>query len=367
MKIMSGVIDGLSTICNVTLDMFLGEREFEYLFKQIKLENLDGHRPILRKVIEETSYTAYLFSIPIGLSIDDFIDNKSALSQYLHKKEGDVNIELVNNQALITVKDDNKDVSFNYKDYEFENEMKVPIGINLLTHKIVYWEFLNAPHLLIAGSSGGGKSVMLGVIVSYIIKHIPTAELYMQDTKYLDLFLFKDCKQTKYYGENKEGIEETLDYLMSVMSERYDLIRKKHLRDVSSYNEKFKDNKINPIFLIIEEISSFDKEDKNDKNFYNKLTKLINKGRGCLIEVILTTQTPYVNCVPGDIKNCLGTTIGLRCNTTQASFSVCGDADILTKLKGKGHARLFTMGNKIEFQGFNIKDETIERIVKEVN
>ena len=367
MNIISGVFDGISTICGVTLDMFLGERKFDYLFKMIKLQNLDGHRPILRKTIQGTSYTAYLFAIPIGLSIDDFEDNKDSIAQYLHKKNSEVAIELVNHQALITIKEDNEDISFNYEDYKFENEMRVPIGIDLLTHKIVYWNFLNTPHLLIAGSSGGGKSVMLGVIMSYIFKHIPTAEVYAQDTKYLDVFLFKDCKQMKYYGENKEGVEEILDYLIGIMNERYIKIRDKNCRDVSSYNKKYKD-KIHPIFLVIEEISSFDvnnKGENGDTMFFDKLTKLINKGRGCFIEVILTTQTPYVNCVPGTLKNSIGTTIGLRCNTTQASLSVCGDSDALFTLRGAGHAKLFSLGNVTEFQGFNIQDETIMNIAKE--
>lgn len=368
MNIISGVIDGISTICGVTLDMFVGERKFDYLFKMIKLQNLDGHRPILRKTIQGSSYTAYLFAIPIGLSIDDFESNKSTIAQYLHKKDEDLNIELVNHQALITIKEDNVEVSFNYEDYEFEDEMRVPIGIDLLTHRIVYWNFLCTPHLLIAGSSGGGKSVMLGVIMSYILKHIPDAEVYSQDTKYLDMFLFKDCKQMKYYGENKEGVEEILDYLINIMNERYLKIRDKNCRDVSSYNKKYKD-KMHPIFLVIEEISSFDVNNKGedgDTKFFEMLTRLINKGRGCLIEVILTTQTPYVNCVPGTLKNSIGTTIGLRCNTTQASQSICGDSEALFTLRGRGHAKLFSLGNITEFQGFNIQDETIMKIVEEV-
>lgn len=366
MNIISGVFDGISTICGVTLDMFLGERKFDYLFKMIKLQNSDGHRPILRKTIDGNGYTAHLFTIPIGLSINDFKKNQYEISQYLHKDKDDVTIELVNNQVLITIREEIGDISFDYEDYKFEDEMRVPIGIDLLTHRVVYWEFLNAPHLLITGSSGGGKSVMLGVVLSYIFKHIPAAEIYAQDTKWLDMFSFKDCKQMKYYGENKEGIEEILEYLIDVMNERYNKIRSKHCRDVSSYNKKYKNDKIEPIFLVIEEISSFDTNNKEDKMFFEMITKLINKGRGCFIEVILTTQTPYVNCVPGTLKNSIGTTIGLRCNTTQASLSSCGDALILTKLRGKGHGILFSLGNDTEFQGFNIQDDTIERIAKEV-
>ena len=141
-KIISGIIDGISVICDVALDLFFGKNEFEYLFKQIKLQNLDGHMPILRKTVEGSNYTGYLFTIPVGLSIEDFKDNKDTISQYLHKKESDVSIELVNNQALVTIKEENADVSYDYEDYIFDSELRIPIGINLLTNKIVYGIFI---------------------------------------------------------------------------------------------------------------------------------------------------------------------------------------------------------------------------------
>lgn len=365
MKIISCVIDGLSTICGVTLDMIVGERKFDYLFKMIKLQNLDGHRPILRKVVEGTSYTAYLFAIPTGLSIDDFEDNKSSIAQYLHRKEDEVNIELVNSQALITIKDDNKNVSFNYEDYEYDINKGIPLGLNLYTHKITYWDFKSSPHVILGGSTNSGKSTMLNVIMSYIANSLSDQiDLYLQDTKIVDLYQYQDLDCVKYYEEYKDGIYELLSALVEEMSDRYKFLKKNKSKDIIKYNENHPNNKIKYKILIIEELSSFSIEDSEDKeHFYPKLKELLNKGRAAGYQVWFTCQTPYNTTFPGVIKNNVTTVIGLRCLTGEASKSICGDFDALTKLKGKGHAKLFSSDGSEEFQGFNIQDETIENIV----
>lgn len=367
MNIISGVFDGISTICGVTLDMFLGERKFDYLFKMIKLQNLDGHRPILRKTIQGTSYTAYLFAIPIGLSIDDFEDNKDSIAQYLHKKNNDVTIELVNHQALITIKEDNKDISFNYEDYEFDDNKGIPLGLNLYTHKITYWNFKESPHVILGGSTNAGKSTMLKVIMSYIATSLSDQiDLYLQDTKIVDLYQYQDLDCVKYYKEYKDGIYELLDELVREMNERYKFLKENKSKDIIAYNGKHPKNKIKYKILIIEELSSFSTEDSGDKeHFYPKLKELLTKGRAAGYQVWFTCQTPYNTTFPGVIKNNVTTVIGLRCLTGEASKSICGDFDALTGLKGKGHAKLFSSDGREEFQGFNIQEETIERIIKE--
>ena len=367
MRIISSVIDGISTICGVALDMVFGDREFDYLFKQIKLENKDGHRPILRKVIEGSNYVAYLFTIPIGCSIEDFENNKMAISQYLHEKDGDVNIELVNSQALITIKKENKNVSYKYEDYEFEDDMKIPLGINLLTNKVVYWNFTepNETHLILGGTTGSGKSTMLRMMMCFIIDKLGNiVELHLQDTKIVDLPDFKDTKSVLYYEEGTDGIYEELDSLIDEMNSRYRLMKENKVRDIRGYNQNNKNKKMKYKILIIEELSSFSKDDSGDKEFfYPKLKEILTKGRAAGIQVIFTCQTPYNDVFPGYIKNNVNIKVGLACNTGEASKAICGDFDALTGLKGKGHAKLFSPAGVNEFQGFNISEETIENVV----
>lgn len=366
-KIVSGIIEGISVIWDVTLDLFFGKNEFEYLFKQIKLQNLDGHMPILRKTVEGSNYKAYLFTIPIGLSIEDFKDNKDTISQYLHKKECDVSIELVNNQALVTVKEENVDVSYNYEDYQFDSELRIPIGINLLTNKIVYWNFYkaNETHLILGGTTGCGKSTMLNLIMSHIVNKLSDrVELYLQDTKIVDLYRYENTIPVKYYGENKDGIYDTLKELKDDMNERYKIIKKADTQDILEYNEKFKKKRMKYKFLVIEELGTFSKNDPDDsKSFYPELGELLRKGRAAGIQVIFTCQTPYNDTFPGIIKNNVCVIIGMMCITGEASKAVCGDYDALTKLKGEGHSKIFKRTGVEEVQGLNIQKTTVKQIV----
>lgn len=367
MNIISAIIDGMSVICGVTLDMIFGDKDFDYLFKQIKLQNLDEHRPRLRKVVKGANYIAYLFTIPIGLSIDDFEDNRIAIAQYLHKTSDDLNIDLVNSQALITVKQENKNVSYKYEDHEFDDELRIPLGIDLLTNRVVYWNFTepNEAHLILGGTTGSGKSTMLRMMMCHITEHLSNlVELHMQDTKIVDLPDFKDTNCAVYYNEYKEGIYEELKSLVDEMNDRYKLMKKNKTREIVKYNKKVKDNKMKYKFLIIEELASFSVEDKADKeNFYPKLTELLTKGRAAGILVIFTCQTPYNSVFPGSIKNNVNIKVGLACNTGEASKAICGDFDALTTLTGKGHGKLFSPLGITEFQGFDIQEETIEDIV----
>ena len=125
------------------------------------------------------------------------------------------------------------------------------------------------------------------------------------------------------------------------MNKRYLEIRKN--------NKKFKS-----IFLIIEELATFDP--KENKIIYKLLGELLSKGRAASIYVILTTQTPYAEVLPGLLKSNINTKIGLKVNTKEASKVVCGDYDALTELRGKGHGKIFTATDTKEIQCFYIPD-----------
>lgn len=354
MGIFSSLMDGLSVISGVTLDMMFGKKEFDYLFAQIKLQNLDSHKPILRKTVTGASYKAYLFTIPIGLSIEDFENNQMAIAQYLHKKPEDVIIELVNNQALITVKESIKG-SFDYEDYDFKDGNKIPIGINLLNNSIIYWEF-NHPsncHLLLGGASGSGKSVTLNVILTHVIKYL-NAELYIQDTKEVDLVDFGKSNKTKVYNGGLDYFEETIQDVVDEMKDRYKWLAEKGYRNMNSCPSKIRKPYI---FYIVEELASFNP--KTNADFYKNLSEILAKGRASGIYCIITAQSPYSDILPGMIKSNFNTKIGLKTNTGESSKVISGNFDLLTSLRGKGHGYIINGNGTVEFQGFNIKDKTI--------
>jgi len=314
--------------------VFKRKYNWDKLFYEINLCNRSKEYPWLHHQCDNEFY----FTIPIGLSINDFIKYKIEIATFLKINQNDLKIEYNNTLILIRINKQNE--TYNYEDYKFDNKKGVPIGIDLDRHNIIYWDYSspNQCHLLIAGSTGSGKSVCLDVIVNNLIRR-KNIDLYIQDTKLIDLYRYKN--RCKYYGEGKENIEEVLEDLVKEMNRRYKILRR--------VDKQFK-----PIFIIIEELASFNP--KLDKEFYRLLGELLSKGRAASIYVILTTQTPYAEILPGVLKSNINTKIGLKTNTKEASKVVCGDYEALMNLKGKGHGKIFTANSVKEIQCFKIEE-----------
>ena len=130
--------------------------DFEPLWNETKLYNSIGNKPILLKENNTDRTHTYIFTIPVGMTINDFIKNKAAIAQYLHQDIKDLRIKLINNLAAITVYD-TTNLSFNYEDYDFKvaKEIKIPIGISLEDFSTVYWNPTspNECHMIIGGST----------------------------------------------------------------------------------------------------------------------------------------------------------------------------------------------------------------------
>ena len=339
---------------------------FDILFEEIKLYNSKKNKPILKKSNSSEANHVYLFTIPTGLCLKDFHKNIEAIAQFLHTDLQHIKIENINNLACITVchKDD---IIYNYEDYQFQTEagIKIPIGINLNDYSIVYWQPSepSETHLLIGGSTGAGKSVALSVILAHIIKFYKNAELYLQDTKSLDLFVFEKAMQVTVFNEGKDYVKETAKRLNEIREEREKEIKKYNCRNIEEMPKK---RKPNYIFYVLEELASFNPK-QEDAETYKYIADLLSKGRASGIYVILTTQAPYSEILPGMLKNNINTTLGLKTKTIEASKVVCGDYDALVNLRGKGHGKLFNANGVQELKCFNIQKDTIKKIVTDSN
>ena len=329
------LVNSVFYAANSVYNMLTNDNNWDKLFYEIKLCNRSEEYPILAYNYKEEQ--KYYFTIPTGLNINDFISHKLDIATFLKVDQTNLKIEYQHNFALISIFAN--DINTNYNDYIFHNKKGVPIGIDLNTKDIVYWNYYspNECHMLIAGATGSGKSVCLDVIINNLI-HRKDVELYLQDTKYVDLYKYKN--KVKYYGEGTEGIEEILNRLINEMNKRYIEIRDKG------------DKKLKSIFLVIEELATFDP--KEDKKIYKLLGELLSKGRAAEVYVILTTQTPYREVLPGLLKSNINTKIGLKVNTKEASKVISGDYDTLMNLRGKGHGKIFTANGENEIQCFRI-------------
>ena len=328
------------------------KKDFSPLWTETKLYDSTKNTPALVKENNTDKTQTYIFSIPTGLTIKDFMARKEALAQFLKQDPRNIKIELINNLATVTIYDTSK-LDFDYRSYNFNykgREIKIPIGVSLKDFSTVYWNptSSNEHNLLLSGATGSGKSVALSVIMEYLINR-DDVELYIQDVKYVDLTSYENCPQTKIYNEGTNYALETIKGLTSQMNERYSYLKSKGYKNLNECKEK---DKPKYIFYIVEELASFDI--KENKEYFNELSELMAKGRAAGIICILVTQTPYAEILPGKIKSNINTIIGLKTRTKEASKIISGDYDLLTGLRGKGHAVLSVNGLYIELQIFNI-------------
>ena len=174
-------------------------------------------------------------------------------------------------------------------------------------------------------------------------------ELIIQDTKLVDCIEYQEAPQTKIYNEGTNYAVETLKGLVEQMTSRYDYLKKYGFKNMEECTRK---DKPKSIFYILEELASFNP--KEDKEFYKYLSELLAKGRACNINVILTTQAPYSEILPGMLKNNINTILGLKTRTGEASKVISGNYDLLTQCRGKGHGYLINANGEHEVQVFNI-------------
>ena len=331
-------------------------------------------KPRLKEQGEKGNFEYYLFQIPTGMCIADFEKRREQFAFFLHCEKNQ--IKFIQDKYDIEMRVYRKQIeSVKYDPVNFldDKEFRVPIGINIDTKEVVYWypSSPNEAHLLIGGSTGSGKSVSLSVILAHLIATRNDVELYLQDTKNIDLDCFEKADCVKYYAEGTKFAEETAKELVDEMTDRYSWLKKNGKGAKNLAECKVKD-KPPFIFFVIEELASFmgekSKKNNNDKNkegFYDYIQQLSAKGRAAGIFLIITTQAPYSDVLPGMTKNNINATIGLKAKTGEASKTICGDYDLLTGLSGYGHGYLITANDKTEIKGFDIDNNTIDKIVKD--
>ena len=338
--------------------------DFKGLFRNMKFKNADEVYPHLYKKDENEYFDIFKFSIPVGMSIVDFEKKADVFAQFFKVNKNRLRFNTDNGLAVIKVM---KDTKINY-DYSLDmkrKDFKIPLGRNVDDNSEVLWDIVASrnTHCYIAGSTGGGKTVMLRLILTHLInsKGPGDVQLLIQNTKYVDLKMFKDARNTVVYNEGRDGILKLLKDEIKEMNRRYTILSKHDCDDIAEYRKNV--GKMPYRFIVIEELSSYKTNDdgKTNRAFYSLLEDLAARGRGSGQILIITTQLPSKDMLPNFIKNNINTTIGLMCKDAIRSEIIAGPDSGLEKLKGNGHAKLFP--GEREFQGYYISKELANEVV----
>lgn len=356
------VVDALynsSKLLIKAISKFIGANtiDFKRLFVELNLCNKSKEYPELYNIINEDYFKVYQFTIPIGLSIEDFKEHTEAIAHFL----GVDNISIVRNNKLIEIK---ILIGVPYEEYNPElhkaKGYKIPVGIDLDKHNIRYWDLSDGANAnaYIAGSTRCGKSNLLRLIMTVLTqKSCADIQFSLINPKRVDLIEFQKVKNTKHYTEDPEEATDILLENIEEMKRRYILFAKnKGVKNIWDYRNKV--TKMPVRLIVIEEMSTFE----GNKEFHEALRLLAQQGAGAGILLLLTTQLANKDTVPNLTKNNINTVFGGKCKDAIRSDIIVDDGE-LHKLRGRGHMKVFDADSYgTEIQVLYVNDEVVEEI-----
>ena len=355
--------------------------------KTIILENTLEQFSVAAKVQDVVigpAVTRYELEMPSGVTVKKILSLSSDIALTLEANGGDVRIEAPvpgRNVVGIEVPND-KVATVSLKDVlaspEFQNA-KSPLSFAVgkdITGNVIVGDLAKTPHLLIAGTTGSGKSVMLnGIILSLIYKSSPEdVRLILVDPKQVEFKIYEGIPHLLTPRVLTDVIKagNALQWAVDEMERRFKLIGDACVRDIGEYNRQEsvlsgKKKKMPYIVLIIDEFSDFMMTSK--KEVEDRIVRLGQKARAAGIHMILATQRPTTESVTGGIKANFPSRIAFKVAGRVNSDVILG-MNGAEKLLGRGdmlYAPIEYSSSPKRVQGCFITTEEVMNIVNYVS
>jgi S-DNA-T family DNA segregation ATPase FtsK/SpoIIIE len=242
-----------------------------------------------------------------------------------------------------------------------ESKMELPVALGrTITNEVFMFDLAKAPHLLVAGATGQGKSVGLNAIITSLLykKHPSQLKFVLVDPKMVEFSMYR--KIDKHFLAQIPDAEapvitdtslvlSTLNSLVQEMEDRYKLLMDANVRNIKEYNEKFVNRRLNPLkghkylpylVIIIDEFGDFIMT--AGKEVETPIARIAQKARAVGMHLILATQRPSVNIITGVIKANF---------PARMAFKVSSGIDSKTILDQSGAQQLIGRGDLLYLQG----------------
>jgi len=272
-----------------------------------------------------------------------------------------------------------------------ESKAELPVALGKTINGDVYvTDLAKMPHVLIAGSTGSGKSVGINMIIASLLysKHPSDVKLIMIDPKKIELSFYNKLRR-HYLAVSPDLDEEIITIpqnavllLKSVeyeMEKRYDKLAKAGVRNIVDYNKKVKDPKKRPqdtdkikhhpipyLVVIIDELA--DLMITAGKEVEEPIARLAQLARAVGIHLVLATQRPSVNVITGVIKANFSARVAYQVATKIDSRTIL-DMNGAEQLLGKGDMLFLPTGSPkpIRIQNAFISTDEVEKITNYIN
>ena len=255
---------------------------------------------------------------------------------------------------------------------EFQhNNSKLSIALGKdVAGNVVIGNIAKMPHVLIAGSTGSGKSVCINTIITSIIYNAKPSEvkLVMVDPKVVELSVYNGIPHLLIpVVTDPKKAAGALAWAVQEMDNRYNLFAEKGVRDLKGYNHAVEKDgemgKLPQIVIIIDELA--DLMMVAAKDVEDAICRLAQKARAAGMHLVIATQRPSVDVITGLIKANVPSRIAFAVSSQVDSRTILDQVGA-EKLLGKGDMLFFPAGEAkpVRVQGAFVSDEEVESIVE---
>ncbi|HEU8051934.1 TPA: DNA translocase FtsK [Streptococcus pneumoniae] len=325
------------------------------------------------------SVTKYEVKPAVGVRVNRISNLSDDLALALAAK--DVRIEApIPGKSLIGIEVPNSDITtvsfrelWEQSQTKAENFLEIPLG-KAVNGTARAFDLSKMPHLLVAGSTGSGKSVAVnGIIASILMKARPDQVKFMMvDPKMVELSVYNDIPHLLIpVVTNPRKASKALQKVVDEMENRYELFAKVGVRNIAGFNAKveefnsqseYKQIPLPFIVVIVDELA--DLMMVASKEVEDAIIRLGQKARAAGIHMILATQRPSVDVISGLIKANVPSRVAFAVSSGTDSRTIL-DENGAEKLLGRGDMlfKPINENHSVRLQGSFISDDDVERIV----
>ena len=325
------------------------------------------------------SVTKYEVKPAVGVRVNRISNLADDLALALAAK--DVRIEApIPGKSLVGIEVPNSEIAtvsfrelWEQSQTKAENLLEIPLG-KAVNGTARAFDLSKMPHLLVAGSTGSGKSVAVnGIIASILMKARPDQVKFMMvDPKMVELSVYNDIPHLLIpVVTNPRKASKALQKVVDEMENRYELFAKVGVRNIAGFNVKveefnsqseYKQVPLPLIVVIVDELA--DLMMVASKEVEDAIIRLGQKARAAGIHMILATQRPSVDVISGLIKANVPSRVAFAVSSGTDSRTIL-DENGAEKLLGRGDMlfKPIDENHPVRLQGSFISDDDVERIV----
>ena len=340
--------------------------------------NINAYPVIIEHIQEAARFTRFTVELKSGESIRSIEKYKADIGRQL-EANGEILINHIKGTKYISV-----DVPFaggggaisliNYLDLLDGSTGRLDIIAGQLADgSFDIIDIAGAPHMLIAGTTGSGKTVFLHTMLVSLLHQYSADELEVLiiDPKQTDFVFFENIPHL-YGGNIVINAEEALERIQGINTkdkeERTAALRSCRSKDIESYNIKNPNNKMKRLVVVIDEYSDLIQAAEMQgtrKDFEKNLLMLLQRVRNLGIHLIIATQRPSAQIVTGALKAVIPFRVSFRLPSHTDSQTIL-DMSGAENLLGKGDMLMVTESDTKRMQGLYISEEELEEFLSKL-